>query len=116
MDTLNVEIKSITGRIDRIKEDLNHNEGYLDWLMTAREVSESELYSGLILKLKFRLEDVKERNNMYGFNQHETNLFSVIPSAFVDVGDCYFRKTQKEIITDYFKSNHKVKKVVFVMP
>ena len=111
MSELEKQTEKTRLRISNIKEDLEKEEDYFKWLLDCSLVETSRLYEGLILELGVDIRTVKERNNMCGFTQSDTEPFFMVETAFVDVDSYYFTKDQKEIINEFYKKQHKVTKV-----
>ena len=107
------ETHLIKKRIKNIEDDLKNNKDYYKWLLDACVVEDDDLYNGLINNLKVDVKEVKEVNNMCGFSQYDTERFFIIKTAFVDIENHYFDKSQKKIITEFMERKHKVKKVKY---
>ena len=113
MDEIEKQKEKTSLIISNIKEDLEKENIYFKWLLDCSLVETSRLYEGLILELDVDIRKVKERNCMYGFSGMDTEEYSMVETAFVDVDSYYFTEDQKEIIDGFYKKQYKVTKVVY---
>ena len=99
------------GRINILKEELEKEEIYFKWLLESKMIDTDALYSGLMQDLEIEVKTVKERNNMCGFTQGDTEPYFMIKTAFVNNENYYFDYDQKRIIEEYCKMKYKTSKV-----
>ena len=112
MSELTELIEELKVDIENLDLDLIAKNKELIQLEKSTEVKNNALYSGLITELYTQIKEVKQRNNFYGHTQGDTEPYFIVKLAYIETGDVFLTKEQKQIILDYHKRENEVKDIV----
>jgi len=112
MSELTELIKELKIDIENLNLELISKNKELIQLEKSTEVKNTALYNGLITELHTQIKEVKQRNNFYGHTQGDTEPYFNVKIAYIETGDVFLTKEQKQIILDYHKRENEVKDIV----
>ena len=113
MSELTELIEDLKIDIENLDMDLISKNKNLIRLEKSKGVKNKQLYNGLIEEFDTTIKEVKQRNNFCGHTQGDTEPYFVVKLAYIETGDVFLTKEQKQIILDYHKRENDVKDIVY---
>lgn len=113
MSELEVEKKKLITKIRDKQKALQDLQLELASLERLRSISMQDLQNGAIDTFGYRKETKTFRNNMYGFNQHETKATYDKEIIIVSTNGYYLDKECQEAVDLYAKAKHGLKLDVY---